>query len=121
MEELLPHITNDEDMLWVYKCRLYLRALHLFDIVEGDGQSIDKSAWLGSTRMHPGKVESWPNQQKPPSNAWVVWPTALKAAFLYRGQKLKTPLGLWMSWQSDWIWYFYPTSRAIYSFSLQTW
>jgi hypothetical protein len=72
--------------------------------------------------MHPGKVESWPNQQKPPSNAWVMWHTVLKAAFLYRGQKLKTPLGLWMSWQSDWIWnFYYPTSRVLNSFSLKTW
>jgi len=94
MERLMPHTTEEEDKQWVNKCILYLRALHLSDIVEGKGQSIDEVAWSGLNRMHPGRAESWSNQQKPPPDAWDVWRKALKAAFLVRGQKLKNPLGI---------------------------
>jgi hypothetical protein len=121
MEAILPYVSSDEQLLWVNKCRLYLRVIYLSDIVTGDGTSIEDIAWLGSMRMHPQREESWPNQQNPPMRAWLLWRKVLKSAFVSRGRRLRKPLCLWLDGKMEGFWFLCLDSFSLYSCFATIW
>jgi hypothetical protein len=46
------------------RCRLYLQALFLSEICNGDGLAISGDAWVGKHFMTPKKQVTWPRQQR---------------------------------------------------------
>jgi len=85
MPTFLTIVTDLYQLKLLNLCRLFLRALFLSNIVDGSGKLILEEAWRGSRPIRPDRLESWPNQQRPPAQAWDLWPKTIKKAFLCRG------------------------------------
>ena len=63
----------DSDITIANKCRIYLRAFLLTDIVTGCGKKIRKTVWEG-TRDTQNSDPSilWPEWKHPPTKMWTV-------------------------------------------------
>ncbi len=86
------------------KCRFYLKALFLSDIVEAEGKTLLDEAWFGKP-LNLLRTKSWPYQGKPPHSAWETWRMYLMQLLLHRGWRLKNPLGAWIHVDPEWPWY----------------
>lgn len=62
------------------KCRLFLRATTLSDIVNSNGTHILERCWLGTEPLDSPLL--WPRQQQPPAEAWRLWRTYLASCYL---------------------------------------
>ena len=91
------------------KCRLYLRAFSLSDIVTGDGTKVAHNAGAGIRTGNSGRKDtSWPVIHKPTTAEWKIWREALRNTLCTRRlNKLDQPLGRWiqenMSMNGIWI------------------
>jgi hypothetical protein len=106
MESFAPHVTDPEHFISLNKCRLFLKAMYLSDIVDGSGSYILEEAWQPRTQRVTYRDDSWPNQGLPNSSAWILWRKYLKIAFISRDLRLCQPLGTWIGPDNDWPWYF---------------
>jgi hypothetical protein len=121
MPAFLTMVTDSYQLQLLNLCRLFLRALFLSDIVDGSGKFILEEAWRGSRPIRPDRLESWPNQQRPPAQAWDLWRQTIKKVFLCRGFWLRTPFGPWRQLDQAWPWYFCTHSRSLYHLSHKQW
>jgi hypothetical protein len=96
------------ESVWVTlnRCRIWLKAVTVADLVDGDGANITTAAWLG--RAQEGRQKyAWPRQQRPGEQDWQNWREWLVRTFTTgelpldsnwrlmqpRFRRLKTPLG----------------------------
>jgi len=107
-------ITDVPHLCLVNRCRRYLRVLFLSDIVDGSGFHILDEAWMGSGALQSVRLESWPNQQRPPSSAWHLWRKYLKISLVWQGCCLRVPLGHWNSFDLKWEWYYCAQSKQLW-------
>jgi hypothetical protein len=114
-------ISEPEELVAVNRCRLFLKAFFLSDIVNGSGTEILPAAWNGERIICPQRSENWPNQSRPPPSAWAIWKFYLRKRFLGRGLRLKSPMGPWVKWDQDWPWYFCPEASAIFHHDRGLW
>lgn len=105
---------SQEELLRLNKCRLYLRVFFLSEIGTGDGLAILAEAWSGKQLETVYKSSSWPRQQRPCYKDWLIWHRLLKKAFLYRGLRLRIPLGDWLFIEDGWEWYFSPSQECLF-------
>jgi hypothetical protein len=98
---LQAHISDLNHLGIVNRCRLFLKALFLSDIVDGTGYEILQAAWNGDRVLGQHRLPSWPNQARPPPSDWEIWKLYLKRAFLGRGLRLRIPLGPWIIWDAS--------------------
>jgi hypothetical protein len=77
-----------DELISLNRCRLFLRAFHLSDIVDGSGCYILDDAWLGQPKHNAHCINTWPNQGPPTRTDWVLWQCMVKRCFLGRGMKL---------------------------------
>jgi hypothetical protein len=89
--------------------------------VDGSGSLILDEAWMGSSPLQSVRLESWPNQQRPPSSAWHLWRKYLKISLIRRGCWLRTPLGHWNSLDLNWEWYYCAQSKQLWRLVDQQW
>jgi hypothetical protein len=83
-----------EQLAGLNRCRLFLKAFWLSDIVDGTGNFLRDEAWIGQPiNLH--RESSWPRQGKPGPKDWVWWRSFLSKGILSRGRRLKYSLGLW--------------------------
>jgi hypothetical protein len=61
------------DMTSLNRYRLFLRAYHLSDIVDGSGYYILDEAWMGRSTSYPARDTSWPKQAPPTRSDWHLW------------------------------------------------
>jgi len=87
------------------RCRLAIRALHLSDIVTGDGFEITDQAWNGVLDDCYNRDPVWPTGDKPSVADWEEWRKCLRLLFLSRGRRLKHPLGPWITLDPSWRWF----------------
>jgi hypothetical protein len=73
MDYFCKQDTTTEEMSALNRCRLFLRAFHLSDIVDGSGTTITDDAWLGRLNTYQLRDESWPKQAPPTRNDWYIW------------------------------------------------
>lgn len=112
---------NKEELLALNRCRLYLQAYFLSDLVDGSGSYLLDDAWHGHLQEVPHKTDSWPKQGKPPMKDWLIWQFFLKRCFLGRGRKFKNTLGSWTQMDENWPWYYSPLENNLYKCSSQGW
>jgi hypothetical protein len=121
MQVFTKFTQSREDILLLNRCRLFLRAYHLSDIVDGSGVYITDDAWLGRPSNNLHRTKSWPSQGCPSNGAWILWRKMIKKCFLGRGMKLRNPLGLWLPVDSDWPWYYSTSDECLYHFDETGW
>jgi len=105
MEAFIVHGVPVLDLVACNACRMFLRAIFLSDIVNGDGLCISEDAWNGNLFLTPHKHRAWPQYGKLPRSCWETWRKWLKQIFLGRGRRLKAPLGSWLAFDDNWPWY----------------
>ena len=110
-----------DELISLNRCRLFLRAFHLSDIVDGSGSYILDDAWLGRPNHNAHRIDTWPNQGPLTKNDWVLWQCMVKRCFLGRGMKLQSPLGPWLSLDHRWPWYYSTYDECLYQLKEQGW
>ncbi len=106
-----------EDLLWLNRCREYLRATSVADIVTADGLRITPSAWSGTPDPHRLSAYQWPRSACPSPTRWRLWRKALETTVLGHGGsslKLSTPLGVWTDSLDCWSWFHSLHDRCLY-------
>ena len=97
---------SEATMKQLNKCRIYLRAFTLSDIVTGDGLRIRDEAWNGRQYCNGRNYKNWPIWGRPGLQAWATWRTALRKTFCTRVVKrLDVPLGNWIEVPTEWHWF----------------
>ncbi len=93
-----------KDLQSLNRCRLYLQALTLADLVSADGRTMIPETVNGYRLVDRRSTLKWPVQQRPSPQAWKLWSSALH--YLHRGGKLLLPVGGWVSpSHQSWSWY----------------
>jgi hypothetical protein len=110
-----------EELQTLNDCRLYLRVYFLSEICTGDGLNILQEAWYGKPLENANKNTSWPRQKRPGRKSWCIWQQFLKKAFLYRGLRLRIPLGNWFPIENGWEWYFSPSQNCLFQYYQGLW
>jgi hypothetical protein len=105
MEAYLSLDIPEAELVACNHCKMYLWALYLSDITNGDGLYVSDSAWNGNSEITPYKRRSWPHYGKPNRASWELWRKWVKVAFLGRGRRLEAPLGDWLQGDANWPWY----------------
>ena len=98
------------------KCRLFLKAFTLSDIVTGDGTSIQRSAWAGEFVANTTRDPSaWPCIPHLLSSELNIWREALRTTFCTRRtNKLDAPLGAWTTNNGHHTWYLHSTTKQLF-------
>jgi hypothetical protein len=109
-----------EQLLAFNRCRLYLQAFFLSDIVDGCGTSITEDACMGRPNVCPETLPSWPSQGMPTPSDWSTWRLLLRKRVLMRGMKIKHTLGHWISCQKG-SWFYSPSLHSMLHKSLNSW
>jgi len=102
------------------KCWLFLKAFFLSDLTDGSGSYLLDEAWKGEP-LNLHRMESWPQQGKPPPGMWDTWRVHLMKYFLQQGRRLKTNLGVWKEWDPLWPRYFSPKDNSLFKFDHGKW
>ena len=97
-------------------CRLYLQVVTTSDIVTADGETITQAAWEGTADNCAARPSiEWPNQGRPGPSDWLRWQAALtKTLRLSANRRLGEPIGIWNDKDSDWRWFYDPSSERLY-------
>ena len=115
---LFQHNFRGKDLAMLNRCRIYLQATTLADLVEGNGNRLRREAWDGTGPIGQSRF-AWPIQGKPPKQAWLRWQCALAKAFGVHmpGWKLEVPLGRWLYHELarlDWEWFLSEEDERLY-------
>ncbi len=102
------------------RCRLYLKAFHLSDIVDFSGVYITESAWQGKAPTTRTNDFDWPIEGKPSDTAWTTWRTFLSQHITSRHRCLRQPLGAWLG-ADNWKWFLYPKEERLYEKRGEEW
>ena len=86
------------------KCRIYLKAFTLADLVTGDGTKITTASWTLQSQNSRNLI--WPIWGKPSYSDIMTWRKVLRIVFCPQTHlKLPTPLGSWVIEDEGWEWY----------------
>ena len=109
----------------INRCRIFLQAFTLSDIVESNGMKITEEAWWGQKKSCTFRSEiKWPLWGQPSKKEWKTWRTALRKTFCSRHhKKLDDPLGSWLPQQSfdKWTWFQDCESHLLYRHQGKHW
>ena len=96
------------------RCRLYLKAFTLSDLVTGSGKQIRDEAWHGRQYKNGRENDDWPVWGRPGLQAWALWRSALKKTFCrYKNKMLDKPLGCWTTLPPQWEWFSATTDDGV--------
>ena len=101
MGEITKGDISTSELGAINKCRLYLQARYLSDIVDGSGTHILQEAWTETHKMHPHRETRWLAQGKPSAQQWAIL-------------NLRHPLGPWRSVDAGWEWFYSVHDRRLY-------
>ena len=111
------NLFSNKDLALINKCRIYLKAFLLSDIVTGDGNRISHNAWNGIPSNVRAKIQ-WPNMSPPSPSMWKLWKEALhKGLCKERIMILSTPLRRWYQIPKYWKYFQHDTTGDLYSFN----
>ena len=97
----------------INRCRVYLQVLTVSEITTADGEFIAEKAWAGIRDTTVTSRYNWPRQQKPPLRDWRIWQSALTVCYLSLGKRLSQPLGVWLTTEAQWNWFYAPDERRL--------
>ncbi|CAJ1970459.1 unnamed protein product [Cylindrotheca closterium] len=104
---------DQEELLWLNWCRMFLQVCTVSDIVTADGRFIRRSAWNGLRDECCRSPYQWPRTVRPARQHWDLWQTTLSQALLASNgphHPLQQPLGPWSDPLEDWNWLLSPTT-----------
>ncbi|CAJ1945364.1 unnamed protein product [Cylindrotheca closterium] len=104
---------EQEELLWLNWCRMFLQVCTVSDIVTADGRFIRRSAWNGLRDECCRSPYQWPRTVCPTRQHWDLWQTTLSRALLASNgphHPLQQPLGPWTDRLEDWNWLLSPTT-----------
>ena len=119
MEEFVKYGYSKQKLLTLNKCRMYLNAITLTDLVNGKGNQITTDSMMGRRNDSRRSTFQWKAMSRPGYNSWLVWSTALREVFCStdNGNSLTVALGSWLHTKyCDWDWYFDPKKDVLYRF-----
>ncbi|CAJ1939883.1 unnamed protein product [Cylindrotheca closterium] len=103
---------DQDELLWLSWCRMFLQVCTVSDITTADGRFIRRAIWDG---LCDGTVRSpyqWPRTVRPTRQHWELWQTTLSTALLsLHGPRhsLRQPLSPWSDPVENWNWLWSPT------------
>lgn len=100
-----PEIPSSQ-MKQLNRCRMYIEAFSLSDIVTSCGKFIRNEAWNGRKCNNGHDRKNWPIWGRPSLQQWTLWRTALRLTFCSERDKvLDEPLGHWVLIPPNWRYY----------------
>jgi hypothetical protein len=118
MDELLAAGFKGYALKELNKCRMFLNAITLADIVNADGLDITINAWNGLPEDRGGSQYQWPRHPKNlPEKHWKRWRRVITKDFLAgHSRRLKEPL---LSWEDNtprhWKWFYCLDENCLYA------
>jgi hypothetical protein len=118
MEIILSQNLDFTDITRINRCRVYLQALFLLDIMTADGK------YLEHFIFDPGGATTWSGykfpREHPTRQDWDQWMNFWHE-YTTTGGKLKTPLGGWINpTHRIWHWYYNKERDELYHISRTT-
>ena len=100
----------------INRCRIYLQAVTLSDIVDGAGLSVSKQAYDGYRDIFRVSKWTWPNQERPPLKDWRLWRDAINYCWTGTGtRRLIRPLNRWIKPSHQlFAWYYSPSTFTLF-------
>ena len=99
------------------ECRMYLNAIMISDVVDGDGTHLCPMALEGQLNEGQTSKFKWPSTRKPNISAWCIWKDALKQTLCSSSihTKLAIVLGAWNSTtHHEWNWHHHEETGYLY-------
>ncbi|CAJ1956966.1 unnamed protein product [Cylindrotheca closterium] len=103
---------DQDDLLWLNWCRMFLQVATVSDITTADGRYIRQCIWNGFRDDTYRTPYNWPRTVRPGRPYWELWQRTLSRALLpSHGQHhpLLQPLGHWHDNFESWNWLWSPT------------
>jgi len=99
MQNYSPHQLSS-----INRCRVYLQALSLSDLVSADGRCVMSSAFTGHRLIDRRSTLEWPAQLRPPKLDWLIWSSSLNTLCI--GYSLLQPIDMsQIESHQSWFWY----------------
>ena len=107
---------TQKELKSVNKCRIYLNAFMLSDIVSGNEKKISSQAWNGIKNTYSmDKSITWPNMSCPSPNMWNVWQSVLHRGLCSINNKLlDNPLRKWFAIPPGWSYFIHNKTNELY-------
>ena len=100
MDELTRGLSSINQLIQINACRFYLNIIHLSDIVNPDGNTINNKFLIGYKPNYPSFKLNWSHQKYSSIKAWKLWNTTLRKAFNIQDNLMLKPflrLGEWLT------------------------
>ena len=105
----------------INRCRLYLGALTLSDVMNGYGNGFT-TAYQCNRDTTRQSLFNWPKQEKPEAQTIKVWKSALQNTFGLQHGITEYTLGKWFyKFSNQWIWLYSPSTHIFYQQFGQVW
>ena len=115
MEIFMEAEVNQDDLLWLNWCRLYLQVVTVSDLLTANGRAIRRSIWRGLRDDHGQDLYAWPRTVRPTPRHWETWRRVLSSIFLRPSSLLlQEPLGPWHDDSSRWRWVYSPSTHLLF-------
>ena len=116
MELFMDAKVDQQTLLWLNWCRMFLHAVTLSDIVTADGSKVTTDAWTGRRDSHCLDRYQWPRTRRPSSRWWDLWRYWLSKTVLgpSEDRSLAAPLGPWLDDDGKWRWKFSPSTGRLF-------
>ena len=116
MEQFIYEDFTDTELQHINRCRIYMQATSLSDVVNGNGTRIEQDTLNCIRDEERPHYYKWPVQTRPNQRILRLWKRALKSAFPREegNLNLQHTLGAWHSNHNDWKWYFHPQTQLLY-------
>jgi len=86
------------------RCRVYLQALSLSDLVSADGNCIMPSVFTGQRLVDRCSTLAWPIRIRSPKSDWLIWASSLNTLCI--GHSLISPIDMsQIESHQSWFWY----------------
>ena len=108
---------DQEQLLWLNWCRMYLQAVTVSDIATADGTTIRYSSWHGGRNSPKRDSIQWPRSERPAEKHWKLWRNTLTHTLLHNSSgslRLRVPLGSWWDELALWNWVFSPSTGTLF-------
>ena len=117
MELFMDAAVDQDVLLWLNWCRLYLRVSTVSDLLTADGSHIRNSVWHGQRDDTFRSTYHWPRTVRPTTRHWETWRQVLSSTLLLShgpSHPLRSPLGRWSDSPDRWNWLFSPTTGFLF-------
>ena len=88
MDELTRGSSSHKQLIKINACRLYLNIIHLSNIVNSEGKTVNNNFLIGCKLDYPSSKLKWPHQKYPSTKAWKLWNTTIRKEFNIQGNQM---------------------------------